>query len=113
MRTTTRSTRDMLADYIATGDCYQRSAALILTCRLFTRAGVLDTRIARHVGEGEMWFERILDDGTWSSGERVLLEWAWAMWSGHALDPTDLCYIDRELQQLALQALAIRLAVTA
>ncbi len=34
----------------------------------------------------------LLDDGTWSSGERRLIEWAAALWTGNARS-LDLAYI--------------------
>jgi hypothetical protein len=46
---------------------------------------------ARLAARREFAVQEVLDIGTWSSGERVLIEWAGALWAGHG--QVDIGYI--------------------
>lgn len=73
----------------------------------------LDARLDRHrerlLTRHEFDVEAVLDNG-WSSGERVLIQLAGALWKGHG--QVDLAYIACELGgsffQAAMDALAAR-----
>lgn len=86
-----------LADRASHGD-YEAAAALtILECPFFAT----DARAWRHVDvEGINW-AAILSQGTWSSGERRLLELGRALWKGDG--PVDVVYLFTALGEGSLQ----------
>lgn len=86
-----------LADRASHGD-YEAAAALtVLECPFFAT----DARVWRHVTvEGIDWAS-ILRQGTWSSGERHLLELGRALWAGAG--PVDVVYLFTVLGEGSLQ----------
>lgn len=108
--------RDLLVEYATSGDCYQKPAGMLLTCRLFARGDRLDGRIAVHVEPSQIDFAAILDEGTWSSGEASVIRLAWSLWNdcwGADDDytpwkPSDLYSLSADLQHLALVAITTR-----
>lgn len=68
------------------------------------------TRIWRRLDDKrEFDLDEVLAIGTWSSGERVLIEWAGALWSGRGT--VDIGYVASNLDARFLHACLAALAV--
>lgn len=90
----------------AAGDAEAAAALRVLSCRLFDG----DSRAWSHVTAGGIDWDAILDDGSWSTGERKVLEAGHALWTGRGA--VDLVYVftwlgDEDLQ-VVLDAIVAR-----
>lgn len=88
MTSTTYIDREVLAVEIALGPLEHDSRLAPAFARLHDRR--------------EFDAEEVLDIGTWSSGERALIEWAGALWSGSGR--VDIGYIAGSLDDRFLHA---------
>lgn len=91
----------------ARGGDYEAAAALVV---LESSAFAGDQRAWRHVDTDGIDWEAILDDGTWSSGERRLLELGRALWAGRGT--VDAAYLftslSRGFEQVVIDAITAR-----
>jgi hypothetical protein len=76
--------------------------AVLTALRPLADDGRLAPAFERLARRREFDVEEVLDIGTWSSGERALIEWAGALWKGHG--QVDIGYVASGLGEKFLHA---------
>lgn len=80
----------------------QEVLAVLVALQPLANDSRLTPAFARLAARREFNVREVLDIGTWSSGERALIEWAGALWKGHGT--VDIGYIAGGLSDRFLHA---------